>query len=91
MNLAARGAGSKIDYRACRRVVVALRFVGSSNPGSDKVTEEVKNSWWWGDGMPRPLCWIWHKANWVLTGRAGYSQCWRCGRCNRTWVEDLWS
>jgi hypothetical protein len=52
---------------------------------------KVRNSWWWGDGMPRPLCWIWHKAHWMLAGRLGYSQCWRCGRCNRTWVEDLWS
>jgi hypothetical protein len=24
----------------------------------------VRNSWWWGYGMPRPLCWIWHKTHW---------------------------
>jgi hypothetical protein len=49
-----------------------------------------KNSWWWGYGMPRPLCWIWHKTHLMLAGSAGYSQCWRCGKCHRKWVDDLW-
>ena len=35
---------------------------------------KVRNSWWWGYGMPRPLCWIWHKTDWMLTGNAGYSR-----------------
>jgi len=51
---------------------------------------KVRNSWWWGYGMPRPLCWIWHKTHWMLTGNAGYSLCWRCGKCHRNWVDDLW-
>jgi hypothetical protein len=56
----------------------------------NSTTLKVKNSSWWGYGMPRPLCWIWHKTNWMLTGNAGYSQCWRCGKCHRTWGDDLW-
>ncbi len=52
---------------------------------------KVRNSSWWGYGMPRPLCWIWHKMHWTLTGSAGYARCWRCGKCQkRSWVDDLW-
>jgi hypothetical protein len=55
------------------------------------ITAGAKVSSWWGYGMPRPLCWIWHKTHWMLTGNAGYSRCWCCGKCHRrNWVDDLW-
>jgi len=49
------------------------RLRSPNDSEADIVTEQVKSDWWWGDGMSRPLCWIFHKAHWMLAGRVSYA------------------